>query len=141
MFQPLRKKYLISYDLSQIIFLIVTNLKELNLLQDLDLVWAIYKNINSNIVSRYNKSFMLLWSRYWVLNSFFPQCLFFFNERHTIISTIRSLNSKLLDCTDYDFAQTLLFGNTSQTLSNNFKILNASINYILLSKRFDDPLF
>ena len=37
-FQPLRKAYLILYDLPQIVFLIFTILKELNLLQDLDLV-------------------------------------------------------------------------------------------------------
>ena len=36
--QSLREKYLISYDLPQILFLIATILKELNLLQDLDLV-------------------------------------------------------------------------------------------------------
>ena len=37
-FQSFRKKYLISYDLPKIIFLIVTILKELNILQDLDSV-------------------------------------------------------------------------------------------------------
>ena len=66
---------------------------------------------------------------------------FFFNERRTLLSTIRSLDSKLLDSTDYDLTQTLLFGNTSQTSSNNFKIVNASIDYILSRKRFDKPLF
>ena len=44
---------------------------------------------------------------------FFLHCLFFINERRTLLSTIRSLDSKLLDCTDYDLTQTLLFGNTS----------------------------
>ena len=38
-----------------------------------------------------------------------------------------SLFSKLLD--------------TSQTSSNNFKTINASIDYILSSKTFDEPLF
>ena len=51
------------------------------------------------------------------------------------------LISKLMDCTDYDLTQTLLFGNTSQTSSNNFKIINALIYDILSSKRFDEPLF
>ena len=36
---------------------------------------------------------------------------------------------------------TLLFGNTSQTSSNKFKIINASIGSILSSKRFDKLLF
>ena len=72
---------------------------------------------------------------------FFLHCPFFINERHTLFSTIRSLDSKLLDCTNYYLTQTLLFGNTSQISSNNFKIINTSIDYILLSKRFDEPLF
>ena len=31
--------------------------------------------------------------------------------------------------------------NTSQTSCNNFKTINASIDYILSSKIFDEPLF
>ena len=73
--------------------------------------------------------------------NFFLHCLFFINERRTLLSTRRSLDSKLLDCTDYDLTQMLFFGNTSQISSNNFKIINASIDYILSSKRFDKPLF
>ena len=72
---------------------------------------------------------------------FFRHCPFFINERCTLLSTIRSLDSKLLDYTNYDLTQTLLFGNTSQISSNNFKIINALIDYILSSKRFDEPLF
>ena len=37
-FQSLRKKYLISKDLAQVLSLIITILKKLNLLQDLGLV-------------------------------------------------------------------------------------------------------
>ena len=72
---------------------------------------------------------------------FFLRCPFFINERRTLLNTIHSLDSKLLDCTDYDLTQALLFGNTSQISSNNFKIIHASIDYILSSKRFDEPLF
>ena len=59
----------------------------------------------------------------------------------TLLNTIRSYDSKLIDCTDYDLTQTLPFGNTSYISSNNFKIINASIDYILSSKRFHEPLF
>ena len=69
---------------------------------------------------------------------FFLHCTFFINQRRTLLTTLRSLDSKLLDCTDYDLTQTLLLGNTSQTLSNKFKIINAPIDYI---KRFDEPFF
>ena len=58
------------------------------------------------------------------ITHFFLHCPFF---RRTLLSTIRSPDSKLLDFTDYDLTQTLLFGNTSQTSSNNFKIINASL--------------
>ena len=58
----------------------------------------------------------------------------------TLLSTICSLDSKLLDSNDYDLTQTLLFGSTSQTSSNNFKIINASSDYIYyidyISNRF-----
>ena len=64
---------------------------------------------------------------------FFLHCPFFINERRTLLSTVRSLDSKLLHCTNYDLTQTLLFGNTSQTSCNYFKIINASIDYILSS--------
>ena len=67
---------------------------------------------------------------------FFLHRPFIINERHTLLSTMRSLDSKLLDCTNNVLTQTLPFGNTSQTSSNN-----ASIYYILSSKRFDEPLF
>ena len=87
-------------------------------------------------------------------NSFFPSAIIEWNNLDpnlrnsksisvlkektlNLIFTILSLDSKLLDCTDYDLAQTLLFGNTSQTSSNNFKIISALIDCILSSKRFD----
>ena len=72
---------------------------------------------------------------------FFLHCPFFINKRRTLLSTIRSLDSKLFDCTNYDLTQTLLFRNTSQISSNSFKIINAAIDYILSSKRFDKALF
>ena len=65
----------------------------------------------------------------------------FINERRTLLSTIRSLESKLLHCNDYDLTHTLFFGNTSQTSSNIFNTINASIDYILSSKRFDEKHF
>ena len=48
--------------------------------------------------------------------------------KDTLLSTICSLDSKLLDYTNYDLTQTLFFNNTFQTSSNNFKNINASID-------------
>ena len=53
---------------------------------------------------------------------FFLHCPFIINERRTLLSTIRIRDSAPLHCTGYDLTQTLLFGNTSQTSSYNFKI-------------------
>ena len=129
---------MISYDLPQILFLIFTILKELNLLQDLDrsepLKRTYIQPLNSiNSLCNCGRDMESA-------THFFLHCPFFINERRTHLSTILSLDSKLLDGTDYDLTQTLLFGNTTQTSSNKFKIINASIDYILSSKRFDESL-
>ena len=112
------------FSLPQALFLTVTILNELNLLQDLDL----YIHTDATAVK--------ILSPLLIFSSTVP-----INERRTFLSTICSLDNKVLDCTDYDLTQTLLFGKAFQTSSNNFKIINPSIDYILLSKRFDDSLF
>ena len=55
------------------------------------------------------------------------------HTRLTLLSTIGNINYKLLENTDSNLTQTLLFGNTSFD--------NATINFILLTKRFDEPFF
>ena len=72
---------------------------------------------------------------------FLLHCPQFVNERHTLLSTIGNIHYKLLENTDSVLTQTLLFGNTSFDITDNTKILNATINFILLTKRFDEPLF
>ena len=72
---------------------------------------------------------------------FLLHCSQFVNERRTLLSTIGNINYKLLENTDSSLTQTLLFGNTSFVITDNTKILNATINLILLTKRFDEPLF
>ena len=146
MFQFLWKKYFISLDLPQILFLIVTILKELNLLQDLDFGLSHLREHKFKHKSDIHNSDTInpLCNCGQDIESsthFFLHFPFFINERCTLLRTLWSLDSKLLDCTDYDLTQTSLFGNASQTSSNNFKIINASIDYILSSKRFDEPLF
>ena len=72
---------------------------------------------------------------------FLLHCPQFVNERCTLLSTIGNTNYKLLENTDSVLTQTLLFGNTSYDITGNTKILNATITFILLTKRFDEPLF
>ena len=67
-------------------------------------------------------------------------CPLFVNERSTFFSTLSSLDCTLLDNTDSSLTQTLLFGNTSFKSNKNLKILIATIDYILSTKRFEEPL-
>ena len=67
-------------------------------------------------------------------------CLQFVNERCTLLSTLGNFNGSFLENTSKVLTQTLLFGNTSVSPSNNPKILNATIDFILSTKRFDEQL-
>ena len=62
---------------------------------------------------------------------FLIHCPHFVNERCTLLSTICSINYKLLGNTNSVLVQTLLFGNKSFNITDNTKILNAVINLIL----------
>ena len=72
---------------------------------------------------------------------FLLHCPKFVNERRILLSTIGNINYKLLENTDSNLTQTLLFGNTLFDITDNTNILNAIINFILLTIRFDEPLF
>ena len=69
---------------------------------------------------------------------FLFHCPQFVNERRTLLST---LNCSLLENTSKVLTQILLFGNTSLSPSDNSKILRATIDFILSTKRFDKQLF
>ena len=68
-------------------------------------------------------------------------CPQFIHERRTLLSTLGNLNYNLLENTSNVLTQTLLFGNMSISPSDNSKILNAAIDFILSTKRFDEQLF
>ena len=68
-------------------------------------------------------------------------CPTYINERHTLLSTIRKIDSTLLDLDESMLSKTLLFGSNALDISTNTRILNATIEYVLNTKRFDEPLF
>ena len=72
---------------------------------------------------------------------FFLHSLLFTNERYTLLSTISSIDCNLLNNTDFLSTQTLSFGNLSFNSNKNLETLNATIDYILSTKRFDEALF
>ena len=63
------------------------------------------------------------------------------DERYALLNTIKSIDCRLLDMTETVLTKTLLFRNCSVDAQTNTQILNATIEYILTTKRFDESLF
>ena len=67
---------------------------------------------------------------------FFLHCPLFTNEKRTLFSTLRNLEN-----TDSFLTNILLFGSKESLNTNqNTAILNATLEFILSTKRFDEPL-
>ena len=60
--------------------------------------------------------------------------------KNTILSEISEINSELTTLNDLAQTETLLFGDKSFSQYDNSRILDATIAFIVASKRFDDPL-
>ena len=63
------------------------------------------------------------------------------DERYNLLGTIKNIDCRLLDVTETILIKTLLFGNCSVDAQTNILILNATTEYILTTKRFDESLF
>ena len=63
------------------------------------------------------------------------------DESHTLLSTMKNIDCRLLDVTEIVLIKTLLVGNFSVDAHTNTQILNATSEYILTTKRFDESLF
>ena len=73
---------------------------------------------------------------------FLLHCPTFNDERYTLMSTLNNIDCTLLELTKSFLSQTLLYGNTLFEKKNkkNTRILNATIEYILSTKRFEEPI-
>ena len=71
---------------------------------------------------------------------FFLQSPLYSNERRTILNSLVNIDHTLLDNTDFSLTQILLFGNTTFNAIVNTKIINLTIDFVLSTKRFDEPL-
>ena len=60
--------------------------------------------------------------------------------RNTLLSKISDINGDLITRNGLALIETLLFGDNSVSQYDNSRILDATIAYIITSKRFDDPL-
>ena len=60
--------------------------------------------------------------------------------KNTLLSRISKINSDLITRNDLALIETLLFGDNSFSQYDNSRISDATIAFIITSKRFDDPL-
>ena len=67
-------------------------------------------------------------------------CPIYNNDWSSLLSTIRNIDYKLLEITGSSLTHTLLYGNPSFDIINSL-ILNATIDFILPTKRFEEALF
>ena len=66
--------------------------------------------------------------------------MFFMECRNTLLSEIFESNSELITRDDLALIETLLFGDNSFSQYGNSRILDATIAFVVASKRFEDPL-
>ena len=68
-------------------------------------------------------------------------CSNYSEERLALLNTIRNIDMSILQLSDSKFTSVLLFGDTSFDNNKNTFILDATIDYIISTGRFDVPLF
>ena len=71
---------------------------------------------------------------------FLLHCSNYSNERLSFLNTIRNIASNILSKNDLKVTETLLYGDSSYDDTNNTLIMNATMEFLFASKRFDVPL-
>ena len=72
---------------------------------------------------------------------FFLHCTHFSNQRLTLINKIKDIDKHIFDKNDSLITQTLLFGDEKLSITDNKSILEATIQFLISSGRFDSPLY
>ena len=72
---------------------------------------------------------------------FLLHCTTYIIERRTLLSALVNIDKNLLHLCEPVLIRILLFGCNSFDTDANTNVLNATIEYILSIKRFDEPLF
>ena len=62
------------------------------------------------------------------------------NERLTLLNIIRNIDRNILDKNDLKVTETLLYDDSSSDHTNNTLIINATMEFLIASRRFDMPL-
>ena len=68
-------------------------------------------------------------------------CSLYSNERLAFLNAIKNIDMSILQQSDPKLTNVLLFGDTSFDNNKNTFIFNATIDYIISTGRFDEPLF
>ena len=68
-------------------------------------------------------------------------CRLFRSQRNTLLSTVNDIDSSLTNVNDTILTYILLFGKASLDISVNTLILNATMNDIISTNRFEESLF
>ena len=58
----------------------------------------------------------------------------------TFLNKIKNINYGILELSDTVMTKTFLFGDSLRSDSTNALILNSTIEYVIATKRFDDPI-
>ena len=72
---------------------------------------------------------------------YFLYCPHFSFARNAFLNEIAIVDRSIIDQDDIKIIQTFLYGNRNFSLNDNKLILDASIKYILETKRFEGPIF
>ena len=70
---------------------------------------------------------------------FLLHCPNFLTERNTFLNKSTNIDGNISNQADATITKTLLFANSKYSIEINLQILNASIDFILTSNRFDEP--
>ena len=80
-----------------------------------------------------------MWFGYWIICAL--HCPMYLTERRTILSTMENIDNNFLDLCETILIKTLLFGSNSFNTNANTNVLLATIEYVLFTERFEEPLF
>ena len=72
---------------------------------------------------------------------FFLHCTHFFNQRLTFINKIKDTDKLIIVKNDSLITQTLLFAHEKRCITDNKSILEATVQFLISSGRFDSPLY
>ena len=71
---------------------------------------------------------------------FLLHCPNHLNERMIMLNTIKAVDSSILDLHEDQITEILLYGKNLLRKTSNTSILNATINFLICTKRFDESL-